>query len=158
MSEHTLPPPNRIVTGHDEGGKAILLCNGPAQDSQMRFNGPRTTLFWGTDSLPATNAGDEDIALRADEVAPPPNGSWFRIADYPPGFPGRRHKTDTIDYAICMSGEINLELDDGIMVHMKAGDVLVQRGTVHSWINKGDETCRIAFILIDAEPVGLPHE
>jgi len=158
MSEHTLPPPNRIVTGHDEGGKAILLYNGPAQDSQMRFNGPRTTLFWGTDSLPATNAGDEDIALRADEVAPPPNGSWFRIVDYPPGFPGRRHKTDTIDYAICMSGEINMELDDGIMVHMKAGDVLVQRGTVHSWINKGDETCRIAFILIDAEPLGLPHE
>jgi quercetin dioxygenase-like cupin family protein len=158
MSEHTLPPPNRIVTGHDEGGKAILLYNGPAQDSQMRFNGPRTTLFWGTDSLPATNAGDEDIALRADEVAPSPNGSWFRIVDYPPGFPGRRHKTDTIDYAICMSGEINMELDDGIMVHMKAGDVLVQRGTVHSWINKGDETCRIAFILIDAEPVGLPHE
>ena len=158
MSEHTLPPPNRIVTGHDEGGKAILLYNGPAQDSQMRFNGPRTTLFWGTDSLPATNAGDEDIALRADEVAPPPNGSWFRIVDYPPGFPGRRHKTDTIDYAICMSGEINMELDDGIMVHMKAGDVLVQRGTVHSWINKGDETCRIAFILIDAEPLGLLHE
>ena len=158
MSEHTLPPPNRIVTGHDEGGKAILLYNGPAQDSQMRFNGPRTTLFWGTDSLPATNAGDEDIALRADEVAPPPNGSWFRIVDYPPGFPGRRHKTDTIDYAICMSGEINMELDEGIMVHMKAGDVLVQRGTVHSWINKGDETCRIAFILIDAESVGLPHE
>ena len=124
----------------------------------MRFNGPRTTLFWGTDSLPATNAGDEDIALRADEVAPPPYGSWFRIVDYPPGFPGRRHKTDTIDYAICMSGEINMELDDGIMVHMKAGDVLVQRGTVHSWINKGDATCRIAFILIDAEPVGLPHE
>ena len=93
----------------------------------MRFNGPRTTLFWGTDSLPASNAGDEDIALRADEVAPPPNGSWFRIVDYPPGFPGRRHKTDTIDYAICMSGEINMELDDGIMVHMKAGDVLVQR-------------------------------
>ena len=158
MSEHTLPPPNRIVTGHDEGGKAILLYNGPAQDSQMRFNGPRTTLFWGTDSLPATNAGDEDIALRADEVAPPPNGSWFRIVDYPPGFPGRRHKTDTIDYAICMSGEIYMELDDGVMVHMKAGDVLVQRGTVHSWINKGDETCRIAFVLIDAEPVGLPHE
>jgi len=158
MSEHTLPPPNRIVTGHDEGGKAILLYNGPAQDSQMRFNGPRTTLFWGTDSLPATYAGDEDIALRADEVAPPPNGSWFRIVDYPPGFPGRRHKTDTIDYAICMSGEIDMELDDGVMVHMKAGDVLVQRGTVHSWINKGDETCRIAFILIDAEPVGLPHE
>ena len=158
MSEHTLPPPNRIVTGHDEGGKAILLHNGPAQDSQMRFNGPRTTLFWGTDSLPATNAGDEDFALRAGEVAPPPNGSWFRIVDYPPGFPGRRHKTDTIDYAICMSGEINMELDDGIMVHMKAGDVLVQRGTVHSWINKGDETCRIAFILIDAEPLGLPHE
>jgi quercetin dioxygenase-like cupin family protein len=158
MSEHTLPPPNRIVTGHDADGKAIVIYDGPAQDSKMRFNGPRTTLFWGTDTMPASNAGDEDIALRDDEVAPPANGSWFRIVDYPPGFPGRRHKTDTIDYAICMSGAIDMELDDGVMVHMKAGDVLVQRGTVHSWINKGEETCRIAFILIDAEPVGLPHD
>lgn len=151
-----LPPPRRIVTGHDGAGKAKVLFDGPAQGSVKRFNGPRTTLFWGTDRTPVSNAGDEDMALRDDEVAPPPNGSWFRIVDYPPGFPGRRHKTDTVDYAICLSGEIDLELDDGETVHVNTGDVVVQRGTVHSWINRTDAPCRIAFILIDAEPEGLP--
>ncbi|MEK9647476.1 MAG: cupin domain-containing protein, partial [Alphaproteobacteria bacterium] len=151
------PPPRRIVTGHDADGKAIVLYDGPAENSEVRFNGPQTTLFWGTDRMPASNAGDEDIGERENDVAPGPNGSWFRIVDYPAGFPGRRHKTDTIDYAICMSGEIDMELDDGVEVHMKAGDVMVQRGTVHSWINRGTEPCRIAFILIDAETEGLPH-
>ena len=152
-----LPPPRRIVTGHDAAGRAIVLYDGPAADSDRRFNGPRTTLFWGTDRMPASNAGDEDVGLRENDVAPPPNGSWFRIVDYPPHFPGRRHKTDTVDYAICLSGEIDMELDDGVTVQVRAGDVLVQRGTVHSWINRSDRPCRIAFILIDAGTEGLPH-
>ena len=157
MTQHSLPPPNRIVTGHNEEGKAVILYNGPATNSVVRFNGPCTTLFWGTSEIPASNSGNEDTGLSENDVAPPANGSWFRIVDYPPGFPGRRHKTDTIDYAICMSGEIYMELDDGVMAHVKEGDVLVQRGTVHSWINKSDTTCRMAFILIDAAPEGLQN-
>ena len=59
---------------------------------------------------------------------------------------------DSIDYAVVMSGEIDMELDDSV-VHLKAGDVLVQRGTIHNWVNRGSEPCVIAFILIDAKPV-----
>ena len=62
------------------------------------------------------------------------------------------HRTETVDYAIVMSGEIDMQLDDS-EVHVTAGDVLVQRGTNHAWANRGTETCRIAFILVDAEPL-----
>ena len=51
-----------------------------------------------------------------------------------------------------MSGEIDMQLDD-TEVHLKAGDVLVQRGTVHNWVNRGDKLCIMAFVLIDARPV-----
>jgi quercetin dioxygenase-like cupin family protein len=63
------------------------------------------------------------------------------------------HRTRTIDNIIVMSGEIDMLLDVG-EVHLKAGDVLVQRGTIHDWINNGDKPCVIAFVLINAEPVG----
>jgi quercetin dioxygenase-like cupin family protein len=64
----------------------------------------------------------------------------------------RNHRTDSIDYAVVMSGEIDMELD-GTSVHLKAGDVLVQRGTIHNWVNKGTAPCVIAFTLVSAKPV-----
>jgi len=60
------------------------------------------------------------------------------------------HRTQSIDYAVVISGEITMLLDDS-EVHLKAGDVLVQRGTSHAWVNRGRENCRIAFVLIDAK-------
>ena len=65
------------------------------------------------------------------------------------------HRTDSIDYAVVMSGEIDMELDNGVSVHLKAGDTLVQRGTIHNWMNRGTEPCVIAFILIAAKPVSV---
>jgi quercetin dioxygenase-like cupin family protein len=65
----------------------------------------------------------------------------------------RNHRTDSIDYAVVISGEIEMELDDGVTVKLKAGDVLVQRGTIHNWINRGTEPCTVAFVLISAKPV-----
>ena len=59
------------------------------------------------------------------------------------------HRTKSIDYAVVISGEIDMLLDDS-EVHLKAGDVLVQQGTNHAWVNRGKENCRIAFVLIDA--------
>ena len=115
MVNHELGPANRIVTGHDREGTAVVIFNGPADREITKFNGP-------------------------------------------PGFPGRRHKTDTLDYAICMFGEIEMELDDEVRVQLKAGDVLIQRGTVHSWINKTDKTCRMAFVLVDAHPEVTPEK
>jgi uncharacterized cupin superfamily protein len=63
------------------------------------------------------------------------------------------HFTETLDYAIVMTGEIDMMLDDSV-VHLKAGDVIVQQATNHAWVNRGSEPCRIAFVLIDAKPLG----
>jgi len=76
----------------------------------------------------------------------------FRVLKFDPGVSPRNHRTDSIDYAVVMSGEIDMELDVG-SVHLKAGDVLVQRGTIHNWVNKGKEPCIIAFTLISAKSV-----
>ena len=59
------------------------------------------------------------------------------------------HRTKSIDYAIVLAGEIDMLLDDS-KVHLKAGDIMVQQGTNHAWVNTGKETCRIAFVLIGA--------
>ena len=72
---------------------------------------------------------------------------------YEPGVSPRNHRTDSIDYAVVISGAIDMELDDGVVVKLKAGDVLVQRGTIHNWVNRGTEACVIAFVLISAKPV-----
>ena len=66
------------------------------------------------------------------------------------------HRTETIDYVIVLSGEIDMETDNST-IKLKAGDVLVQRGTNHAWINRGTEPARVAFILIDAKPLGIGH-
>ena len=81
-----------------------------------------------------------------------PNGTVFRVIEYQPGVAARNHRTDSIDYAVIVSGEIDMELD-GQSVHLKAGDVVVQRGTIHNWTNNGTQPCVIAFVLIDAKPV-----
>ena len=88
---------------------------------------------------------DREIATTID------NGTVFRIVSFGPGVSPRNHRTDSIDYAVVMSGEIDMALDIGT-VHLKAGDVLVQRGTIHNWVNKGSEPCVIAFTLIAAKP------
>ena len=82
------------------------------------------------------------------------NGTVFRVVEFAPGVAPRNHRTDSIDYAVVMSGEIDMELD-GSVVHLQAGDVLVQRGTIHNWVNRGTWPCVIAFILIDAKPVEI---
>ena len=80
------------------------------------------------------------------------NGTIFRVIEFKPGVQARNHRTDSIDYIACMAGEIDMDLD-GTVVHLKAGDVMVQRGTIHNWINNGKESCIIAVILIDAKSV-----
>ncbi len=145
------PPVRRIVTTHDSSGKAIIMNDGLAPQRGLRARGNVSTLLWGSDETPAEIWTAEDFGMRDNEIEPPPQGSWFRIIDYPPG-PGRMHRTDSVDYVVCMSGEIDMELDDGAMVHFKAGDVMVQVATNHSWINSSNETCRIAFMLLGSKP------
>ncbi|HEV8014064.1 MAG TPA: cupin domain-containing protein, partial [Stellaceae bacterium] len=89
-------------------------------------------------------------------TAPPPNGNRFCVIDFPANSPGRMHRTETLDYVLVLAGEIDMDMDDST-VHLKAGDILIQRGTNHSWVNRGDKPARLAFVLIDGEPLGIGH-
>ena len=89
-------------------------------------------------------------------TAPPANGTRFAVIDFPPGNQPRMHRTETIDYVIVLEGEIEMDMDDST-VKMKAGDVMVQRGTNHAWANRSNRRARVAFVLIDAAPLGIGH-
>jgi quercetin dioxygenase-like cupin family protein len=141
----------RIVTGHDGQGHAVVKMDDVLESAPRRPN-TSAIVLWTTAGFPVDNTGDQD---QRDGVAglTLSNGTVFRIVEFGPGNEARVHRTDSIDYAVVMSGEIDMELDAGETVHLNAGDVLVQRGTIHNWINRGTVPCRIAFILIDAQPV-----
>jgi quercetin dioxygenase-like cupin family protein len=142
----------RVVTGHDKNGRARVIIDAIASSTSTLRQGANAALVWTTEGLPISNEGDVDESQRLVGTAVE-EGTVFRIIDYAPGVTPRMHRTESIDYAVVMSGEIWMELDDGEEVLLKAGDVLVQRGTIHNWINRSDKTCRIAFVLIAAAPV-----
>jgi mannose-6-phosphate isomerase-like protein (cupin superfamily) len=175
-----MPPSDnlrRVVTVVDDDGKAVVLFDGANPHIAIRPDrNVVSRLLWVTDRSPAAISGPADRAAAPIGIAPPAGGSVFRIVDFPPvtpeiealapdtmqrgladqaprrGRPPRHplmHRTRTIDYAIVMAGEIDMLLDDQ-EIHLKAGDVLIQQGTNHAWVNRGREPCRIAFVLIDA--------
>jgi mannose-6-phosphate isomerase-like protein (cupin superfamily) len=164
-----MKPVRRVVTGH-RGDKSAVLFDSAAPNQKLRqASGLVSTLLWATDERPADVSGSGDRSLREIGVPPPPSGSIFRVVDFPPEGAARSrdavlkemgvadaggarhhgmHKTRSIDYAIVIEGEIDMLLDDS-EVHLAAGDVLIQQGTNHAWINRSDRNCRIAFVLID---------
>ena len=155
-----LPPIRRVVTGHDANGVAKVLIDGPATNVRSSRPGSASTLVWSSHETPADIAigeGIEDLGNRKLGTAPPANGTRFTINDIPPGRPGLMHRTETLDYAIVLAGEIDMVMDEGATVTLKTGDVVIQRGTNHSWVNKGPAPARIAFVLIDAQPLGIGH-
>lgn len=171
----------RVVTGHNAVGKSIFVSDGPTPHVFSRTKGSAVVHeLWETARTPADNRGNADAIARSHRLPPPPNGSVFRVIEYPPDserlaaiarehalpddsgraeatdrnnprHPGF-HKTATVDYAIVLSGEIYAMMDEGEVL-LKAGDVLVQRGTNHAWSNRTAAPAVIAFVLIDAEPV-----
>ena len=166
-----MKPVRRVVTGH-RGGKAVVLFDSAAPNQKLRqASGLVSTLLWVTDETPADISGGQDRSLREIGVPPPVGGSIFRVVDFPPESSARSrdailkemgvtdhggarhaamHRTRSIDYAIVLEGEIDMLLDDS-EVHLTAGDVLVQQGTNHAWVNRGTTPCRVAFVLIDAK-------
>ncbi len=170
----------RVVTGKDATGKSVVILDGAAANVQARKElGNTNTVLWVTDSIPAHLSNSSDAGNRKVGVSPPPNGTIFRIVEYAPqkdittdydtrvklmrsiGIgpegptrdhprdPGM-HRTETLDYVAILSGEIDMLLDDS-EVHLNAGDVVVQRGTNHAWVNRGNEPCKVAFILVDGK-------
>jgi quercetin dioxygenase-like cupin family protein len=152
----------RVVTGHTPDGKSTVLYDssmplleedslaGPRQEDRP---GVASHVIWATQGFPADNDDSSDAALRKVNTSES-DGTVFRIVQYAPGAAPRHHRTSSIDYAVVLSGSIEMELDS-VTVQLAAGDVLVQRGTIHNWINSGTEPCIIAFVLIGAHPATI---
>jgi len=141
----------RVVTGHDAQGRSTVLIDEPVSNQHSPRPGATYSVIWSTEDLPASNDGSEDPSRKPIPTAIA-NGSVFRVVSFGPGVAPRNHRTDSIDYAVVISGEIDMVMETGT-VHLKAGDVMVQRGTLHDWINNGSVPCVIAFALIGAKPV-----
>ena len=169
----------RVVTGKDKNGKAIVVSDAPAAHVHQRAQlGVTNCLLWVTNTSPAPLSLQGDAADQEIGIVPPPNGTIFRMIRFEPqknipsdpetklqlfkkmglapeGLsaenprdPGM-HRTRTTDYVTILSGEIDMLLDDS-EVHLKVGDVVVQLGTNHAWVNRGDEPCVAIFVLVDA--------
>ena len=136
----------RIVTGHDAKGRAVFVGD------DLLEEGPLGAQVWSTAELPADNADPTDGALREIGIASP-GGSVIRVMTIGPGHRSPMHRTQTIDYGVVIEGSIDLELDDGATRTVGPGEVVVQRGTIHAWINATDRPCRIAFIVLAALPL-----
>jgi quercetin dioxygenase-like cupin family protein len=141
----------RIITGHDANGKAIAKIDEVVSNIREGRPGALAHAIWTTEGFPVNNDTQEDAGARPVQTTLP-GGTIFRVIEFKPGVQARNHRTDSIDYLVCMAGEIDMEMD-GTVVRLKAGDVMVQRGTIHNWINNGTESCIIAVILIDAKSV-----
>jgi quercetin dioxygenase-like cupin family protein len=141
----------RVVTGHDDQGRAKVLIDEAVKNVTSQRPGALYSVIWSSEGFPVNNDGNADPSGKKIGTTIP-NGTVFRIVSFGSGVAPRNHRTDSIDYAVVMSGEIDMDLD-GTTVHLKAGDVLVQRGTIHNWINKGTEPCVIAFTLVSARSV-----
>ena len=159
----------RIVTTHAPDGTAIIHSDAPAPNVRVREeNGLVSTLIWTTNSMPATYSNADRGAVRIP-VGPAAGSTILRVVEFPPE-PGevktemgvapssglRRaarhpymHATDSVDYAIVLEGEIDMLLDDS-EVHLNQGDIMVQQGTNHAWVNRSNKPCKVAFVLIDA--------
>jgi quercetin dioxygenase-like cupin family protein len=150
-------PTRRVITGHDRNNVAKVIVEGPAANTKLPREGIASTLMWCSDQMPADIAiGDntEDMGARMLGTAPPANGSRFIVMEFAPGIESEMHRTETIDYIVVLSGEIDMDMDDST-VHLKTGDIMVQRGTNHAWVNRGREPARLAIVLLDAKPLGI---
>jgi quercetin dioxygenase-like cupin family protein len=143
----------RVVTGHDDNGHAVIKFDGLVDNVVSRRQGIASAVVWSTDTFPVLNEGDDDLGKRPTGTTLE-NGTIFRVVRYEPDVVPRRHRTDSVDYAIVISGSIDMELD-GQSVTLNAGDVVVQRGTIHNWVNRSGEVCVMAFVLVAAKPVNI---
>lgn len=175
----------RVLTGHDENGKSTFIADGLAPNVKEMASMPGLALtdLWETGGAPASNEGKADAAKRPVRLEPPKNGTILRIVEFPPDSAWREnadaraafksigaghakdqassdpmmHKTSTVDYIVVLKGEIHAIMETGETL-LRAGDILVQRGTNHSWSVRGNEPCVVAAILVNAKPVASKKE
>jgi quercetin dioxygenase-like cupin family protein len=145
----------RVVTAHGEDGIARIIIDDRHMPRHVGRGDAEFVLVWTTPTVPADNNDDTDGALR-DAGLTLHGGSVIRVVDIGPGEVSPMHRSNSIDYGILLSGELELELEGGAVTKLTPGDIVVQRGTNHLWRNPSRTAwCRIAFILIEAAPVRI---
>lgn len=137
----------RVVTDNDDEGKSYVKWDSETKGISGR-QGFSNFPMWATKKLPAELTEEDPNSWEIGTTIA--DGSVFRLAQYEPGVAERWHRTDSVDYAIVVSGEMWMQLDKE-EVHLKAGDVVIQRGTMHNWMNRGQEPCVMLFVLIATE-------
>jgi mannose-6-phosphate isomerase-like protein (cupin superfamily) len=166
----------RVVTKLDDNGRAVVMIDERAPVTAGRSaNGVADA--WATTRSPAQLSFAQDLGQTKVGIAPPRGGTSFRVVDFAPtteaisklpldmvmklvgadapkkGLPPihpMMHRTRSVDYAVVVSGEIQMLLDDST-VTLRPGDVVVQQATNHAWINRSKEYARVIFVLVDAE-------
>lgn len=142
--------PRRVVTGHDTKGNSVFVLDGPPPVVRTAPDGAYFFELWNTDAVPAPITPTEPEPTERDLTVPPaPGGTKIRINEFPPGVISPTHRTETVDYGIVLEGEVVLVLDHEQATVLRAGDVVVQRGTDHRWENRADRVARMAFVLVD---------
>jgi len=159
------PPVRRIVTGHSPSGKSIFLEDKTVHGHTFSENSDALfTDLYSHDGFPASNQdtiGTSGDVTFTDLIASKPNelisrtGTTLRAVDTAPHSKTSFHRTLSLDYGIVAKGTITLILDDGKRVKLSAGDVIIQRGTIHEWVNEGDEWTRVFFVTIPSEKVKI---
>jgi quercetin dioxygenase-like cupin family protein len=143
--------PRRIVTGHDESGKSVVLSDAPAPKT-LDIGTAAFHELWITDRTPVQLAAREaEPTERPVRTPPPPGGVIVRFTEMAPGAESPMHRTETLDVGVVLEGETWLLLDDGSETRLGVGDAVVQRGTNHAWANRSDMPVRMVFVLIDGE-------
>lgn len=141
----------RVVTGRNDEGEAVFSSDQQFAPEVIPSGDAAFALLWTSPVLPVDNNDDTDGRER-DAGLTIQQGSVIRIVDMLPGGESPMHRTNSLDYGIVLSGSVELELDDNTTTVLNAGDICVQRGTIHLWRTVGNEPCRIVFVLTEALP------
>jgi len=152
----------RIITGHNDTGEAVIAADEDIAGTGLVEDAGRTDAIffglWATHEMPV-DLGAEAMARQREAstttIVGSGSGSVLRIGVLAPGTRSPMHRTESLDYGICLEGECDMELDSSETVTVRAGDVVIQRGTNHVWHNRSDAPCRFAWILLDAQPVEI---
>ena len=141
--------PRRIVTGHDEAGRSVVLSDAPTPKT-LDIGTAVFHELWATSAVPAAiDATEPEPTTRPLRTPPDPNGIVVRFTEMSPGAASPMHRTESVDVGIVLDGETWLLLDDGSETRMGVGDVVVQRGTNHAWANRSERVVKMAFVMID---------
>lgn len=142
---------HRVVTGHDADGRAVIRSEDWEAPQPVVPGTADFLLLWTTATVPADNNDETEGRERAAGLTLH-GGSVIRVVDMLPGGESPMHRSNSIDYGIVLTNEIELELDSGERRTVKDGGVIVQRGTNHLWRNNTNQTTRIVFVLTEASP------